>query len=266
MPHFKLTLSYDGTAFVGWQRQASGVSIQGLMEDALAEFDGRLVAVAGAGRTDAGVHALGQVASLALARETDGATLVRAVNARLPPAVRVLDAVAVPAGFHARFASTAKIYRYRIWNAGVLSPFERPFVWHLPSPLDVDAMAAAAVRLEGTHDFSAFQSTGAEVCSTERTVYSSRVTRGDELWTDIGRSRQGRATPSPLIVYEVCGNGFLRHMVRSIVGTLVDAGRGRRSPESVTDVIASRSRAQAGETAPASGLFLVSVSYEQPDL
>lgn len=267
MPHFKLTLSYDGTAFVGWQRQASGVSIQGLLEDALAEFDGCPVAVTGAGRTDAGVHALGQVASLTLARETDGATVVRAVNARLPPAVRVLEAVEVPAAFHARFASTSKIYRYRIWNAGVLNPFEQPFVWHLPaSPLDVDAMAEAAARLEGTHDFSAFQGTGTEVHTTERTLYSSRVTRGDELSMFLGRRGPSRGIASPLIVYEVCGSGFLRHMVRSIVGTLVDAGRGRRSPESMTDVIASRSRARAGETAPSSGLFLVSVSYEEPDL
>lgn len=254
MPHFKLTLAYDGTAFVGWQRQASGASIQGLLEHALSAFDGRLVTVAGAGRTDAGVHALGQVASATLTRVTDAATVVRAANARLPPAVRVLEAVEVAPSFHARFASTSKIYRYRLWNSDVLSPFERSYVWHVPAPmLNVDAMSAASAVLEGAHDFSAFQAAGAETHTARRTVFSSRVSRG--------------SGPSPsLITYEICGDGFLRHMVRTIVGSLVDVGRGRRAPAWMDEVLASKSRARAGETAPASGLFLVRVSYESPDL
>lgn len=267
MPHFKLTLAYDGTAFVGWQRQASGTSIQGLLEEALAEFDGRPVTVRGAGRTDAGVHALGQVASLTLARDTDAATVRRAVNARLPWSVRVLEAVEVAAGFHARFSATSKIYRYRIWNGAVVSPFEQPYVWHLPAPpLDVEAMAAAAALLEGRHDFSSFQSAGAATQTAERTVYCSRVTRGDEASAYTGWHGPSQVAAGALVLYEVSGDGFLRHMVRSITGTLVEVGRGRRPAESMRQVMASRSRAGAGETAPASGLFLVGVSYERPDL
>jgi tRNA pseudouridine38-40 synthase len=267
LPHFKLTLSYDGSAFVGWQRQASGVSIQGLLEGALAEFDGRPVAAVGAGRTDAGVHALGQVASFSLARDTDAATVVRAVNARLPPAVRVVDAVEVAPGFHARFAATSKVYRYRIWNAEVLSPFEQPYVWHLPTPrLDIEAMMAAAGRFEGKHDFSAFQGAGAEMYTAERTIYFSRVIRGEAASAGSGWNGASQGSAGALVLYEVSGDGFLRHMVRNIAGTLVEVGRGRRAAESMTEVIASRSRARAGETAPASGLFLVGVSYEGPDL
>lgn len=267
MPHFKLTLAYDGTTLVGWQRQASGDSAQGLLEDALAAFDGQPVAVAGAGRTDAGVHALGQVASCSLTRDTDGGTLVRAVNAHLPPAVRVLEAVRVPTDFHARFGSTSKIYRYRIWNTRVLSPFERPYVWHVPFPrLDTVAMNDAARRLEGAHDFSSFQGTGSTPRTAERTIFYARVERGDEGPSSAGRGATPPVAATPLITCEICGDGFLRHMVRCIAGTLVEVGRGRRAPSSMTEVMAARSRASAGATAPASGLFLVSVSYQSPDL
>jgi len=251
VPTFKLTIAYDGTSFVGWQRQASGTSIQGLIEDAVARLEGRPVNVFGAGRTDAGVHALGQAASVSLAREIDGGTLVRAVNAHLPPAVRVIDAVEVPRSFHARFDATSKTYRYRIWNGGVLSPFERDYVWHIPSPeLDAAAMQAAAGRLEGRHDFAAFQTSGAETATTERIVLRSTVTAG----------------PGALITYEVTGDGFLRHMVRGIVGTLVDIGCRRRPAEWISEVIAGKRRSAAGRTAPAAGLFLVRVDYEIRDL
>ena len=154
MPHFRLTVSYDGTAFVGWQRQADGVSIQALIEDAIVPLEGATVVVHGAGRTDAGVHALAQVASVTLTREVDAGTLARSVNARLPPAVRIVDASAMPPAFHARFSATAKTYRYRIWNTEVLDPFERDYVWHVTAPLKVDAMAEAAACLEGRHDFA----------------------------------------------------------------------------------------------------------------
>jgi tRNA pseudouridine38-40 synthase len=250
VPHFKLTVSYDGTPFVGWQRQASGTSIQGLLEEALAALDNESVAVAGAGRTDAGVHALAQVATVSLHRAIDAATVVRATNARLPDTVRVVDAVEVPPAFHARFHATAKTYRYRIWNQDVLSPFERAYVWHVPGPtLDVDAMSAAAAHLEGRHDFAAFQTSGAETQTTERVVFSSRL-----------------AGEPPLITYEIRGNGFLRHMVRGIVGSLVEVGRGRYAAAWMGEVLASGARALAGPTAPAAGLFLVGVEYEQPDL
>jgi tRNA pseudouridine38-40 synthase len=246
MPTFKITVAYDGTGFVGWQRQASGTSIQGLLEDAFTELDGAEVAVMGAGRTDAGVHALAQVASASLSRQIDADTIVRAINTRLPAAVRVLSASEVSANFRVRFDARSKTYRYRIWNAEVLCPFERQYAWHVPVPmLDADAMASAASRLAGQHDFVAFQAAGSDAQRTERVVMASRVQRSRDL-----------------ITYEICGNGFLRHMVRSIVGTLVEVGRGSRPVEWMSRVLESRDRARAGRTAPPEGLFLVGVEYE----
>ncbi len=246
MPKFKITVAYDGTPFVGWQRQAEGTSIQGLIEEALRELDGRDVAVAGAGRTDAGVHALGQVASFALVRDDiTPEVIVRSLNAKLPQEIRVRAAEAVPAAFHARFNATSKRYRYRLWTADVLNPFERAYVWHVPGPLDVDAMAQAARCVEGRHDFAAFQTVGGATGATERVITCSTVTsRADGL-----------------VEYDVEGDGFLRHMVRAIVGTLMEVGRGRQRPEWMREVIASRERARAGRTAPAHGLFLVRVDY-----
>jgi tRNA pseudouridine38-40 synthase len=245
MKTFKLTIAYDGTGLVGWQRQAAGISVQGLLEDAFSDLDGRGVAVTGAGRTDAGVHALGQVASVAIAREIDPPGILRAINVRLPPSIRIVDAVEAAPDFHARFDARNKAYRYRIWNADVMSPFERAYAWHVPSPmLDAAAMAAAARLLEGSHDFAAFQTAGGETHSSRRTVLASRVDRAGAL-----------------ITFEIVGDGFLRHMVRSIAGTLVEAGRGRRPASWLGDVLRSRDRAAAGPTAPPEGLFLVSVSY-----
>ncbi len=249
MDTFKITLAYDGTDFVGWQRQAAGTSIQGLLEEVLAQLDQRAVSVAGAGRTDAGVHALGQVASFSLQRTIEGGALIRALNARLPRAIRVMAAERVPETFHARFAATAKTYRYRIWNTGVACPFERAFTWHVVEPLDRRAMADAAGLLEGPHDFAAFKAAGGATRSTEREVYSSQVIGG--------LSPGGPA----LLVYEISGTGFLRHMVRTIVGTLVEIGRGRRPVEWMAEVLAGRDRALAGPTAPAHGLVLVGVEY-----
>jgi len=244
MPTFKVVLAYDGTDFVGWQRQASGVSIQGVLEDALRTLDDRDVTVIGAGRTDAGVHALGQVASFSLERAIDGDTLVRALNANLPETVRVMSAAEVPPTFNSRFDARTKTYRYRIWNGPAMSPFERRHAWHYAGPLDVGAMDAAAQRLEGRHDFAAFQTAGSDVATSERTIVSSRVARHDAL-----------------VAYDVTGDGFLRHMVRAIVGTLIEIGRGRRPAEWIDDVLASRDRHSAGSTVPAAGLFLVRVDY-----
>jgi tRNA pseudouridine38-40 synthase len=248
VPTFKLTIAYDGTDFVGWQRQATGISIQGLLEDALTELNGQPVAVAGAGRTDAGVHARGQVATAALTRQIDAASLVRAVNIRLPEAVRILDASPVADTFHARFHARAKRYRYRIWNADVLNPFERRHAWHVPMRLDIAAMADAAARLEGTHDFAAFQGTGSDTYTTRRTLATSRV---------------GREGDTPLVCYDAAGEGFLRHMVRNIVGTLVEVGRGKQPASWIADVLASHRRAEAGPTAPPHGLFLMEVGYDE---
>jgi len=272
MPTFKITLAYDGTDFVGWQRQANGVSIQALIEDALRTLDGRDVTVTGAGRTDAGVHALGQVAAFTIARELGPDALVRALNAHLPHAVRVLTAEDAPSTFHPRFGARTKTYRYRLWNGDVMSPFERRYAWHVPGPLDLEAMCAAARIFEGRHDFAAFQATGSSVATTERAIMSSRVIAGlkpratsDPPAMDtrgaIDARGAGLQPCEPLIVYEVTGSGFLRHMVRIIVGSLVEIGRGRQPVEWISGVIASRNRSMAGPTAPPDGLFLVRVEY-----
>jgi tRNA pseudouridine38-40 synthase len=283
MPTFKITLAYDGTDFVGWQRQANGVSVQALIEDALHALDEGDVRVTGAGRTDAGVHALGQVAAFTIHRVLAADAIVRALNARLPGAIRVLAAEEVPPTFHPRFGARRKTYRYRIWNGEVISPFERLYAWHVAGALDVGAMHAAAQRLVGRHDFAAFQAAGSEVQTTEREVFVSRIEDGglrigekaairDEsaLRNESARLIESaprvesalRTPPSAMLSYTVAGDGFLRHMVRIIVGTLVEIGRGRQPVDWIGVVLASRDRRIAGPTAPPEGLFLTSVEYD----
>jgi tRNA pseudouridine38-40 synthase len=267
MPTFKITLAYDGTDFVGWQRQASGTSVQGLLEGALRELDERDVTVTGAGRTDAGVHALGQVAAFTIHRALPGDAVVRALNARLPDAVRVLCADEVPPTFHPRFGAREKTYRYRIWTGDVISPFECRYAWHVIGPLNIDAMRAAARLLEGRHDFAAFQAAGSSVATTEREIVVSHLsTTEDTEGKTFSRTGLNLCVPRALrggevIVYDVTGTGFLRYMVRTIVGTLVEIGRGRQSVDWMSRVLASRDRAAAGPTSPPEGLFLVSVAY-----
>jgi tRNA pseudouridine38-40 synthase len=265
MRTLKITLAYDGTRFVGWQRQAEGESIQRLLEDALARFEGAPVTVHGAGRTDAGVHALGQVASVSVNFTHSVDTIVRALNAQLPGDIRVLDVAEAPADFHARFSARSKTYRYHIRAADVGDPFMRTFVWQLAEQLDVDAMRSAAAALVGTHDFAAFQSTGTETSSTVRTIVQSEI-RGPDQPSRFALRRSAEALAeaegSALLVYEVTGDGFLRHMVRAIVGTLVEIGRGWRPVESMAQLLAAGTRAQAGATAPPHGLFLVRVDYD----
>ena len=257
----KLTISYDGTRFVGWQRQAEGVSIQGLLEDALARFEGAPVDVRGAGRTDAGVHALGQVASVRMTSAHPIDAVARGLNACLPQDVRVIDVQEAAADFHARFSARSKTYRYLLRNASQVSPFERAYVWHVPEALDLDAMRTAANALIGTHDFAAFRSTGSGTKETIRTITRS------EIFTNVGRTLLGPpgepgVDDATLLAYEISGDGFLRHMVRAIAGTLVEIGRGRRPAASVAALLAGGSRAQAGATAPPQGLFLVRVDYD----
>lgn len=247
MRTLKLTIQYDGTAYVGWQRQAEGTSIQALIEDALAPIERGAVTIHGAGRTDAGVHALGQVASVRLSASLDAATLLRALNAVLPDDVRVTALDEAGEDFHARFASTGKTYEYRIVNAPFVSPFLFRYVWHVPQPLDVEAMRAAAAALEGKHDFAAFQGAGSVVHSTERTIEAFE-------WED------ARQFDRPLVM-RITGDGFLRHMVRNVAGTLVEVGSGRWPPRRVPEVLESRSRSRAGPTAPPHGLFLMKVRY-----
>jgi tRNA pseudouridine38-40 synthase len=271
----KLTLAYDGTRFVGWQRQADGESIQGLLEEALARFEGAPVTVHGAGRTDAGVHALGQVASASVTFTHPTATIARALNAQLPEDIRVLDVADAAPDFHARFSARSKTYRYQIRAGGSGDPFTRAFVWQLAESLDVSAMRAAAAALVGRHDFAAFQSVGTDVTSTVRTICRSEFRDSAADHSAVGafepfvtseyspQERSERADrPERLLVYEVTADGFLRHMVRAIVGTLVEIGRGWRSADSMAQLIGHGTRAQAGATAPPHGLFLVSVDYD----
>ena len=246
MARFRISLAYEGTDFVGWQRQPAGTSVQGLLEDALRELDARDVTVIGAGRTDAGVHALEQVAAFTLEREIAPDTLVRALNVRLPATVRVVTAAVARADFHPQFDAVSKTYRYRLWNDAVLPPFERRYAWHVIGALDVNAMQQAAAVLLGSHDFAAFQAADSDAKTTEREIVQSDI----------------RRLQPALLEYEITGNGFLRHMVRTIVGSLVDIGRGRCSPEWLHEVLRSRDRRQAGRTAPPHGLFLVRVNYK----
>jgi tRNA pseudouridine38-40 synthase len=255
----KLVLEYDGTNYVGWQRQAEGVSIQALIEVALAPFEGGPVTVIGAGRTDAGVHALGQVASVRTRATHDVATLQRALNAVLPDDVRILSIDDAPPDFHARFDSVSKTYDYRIVNAPYASAFLHRYAWHVPGTLDVDAMREGANALVGTHDFAAFQASGGEVATTTRTIFSIALDF-ERVEDRPGFCASTSAAHRPLTL-RVRGDGFLRHMVRTIAGTLVDVGLARWQPSEVTAILASGDRARAGRAAPPGGLFLVEVSY-----
>jgi tRNA pseudouridine38-40 synthase len=250
----KLTIEYDGTNYIGWQRQAEGVSIQSLIEDALGPFEGRPVTVHAAGRTDAGVHALAQVASVVMSVGHDVATLQRALNAVLPADVRITSVEDAPSGFHARFDAVSKTYEYRIVNGPYASAFQQRYVWHVPGALDLDAMRAGAGVLVGRHDFAAFQATGASVNTTVRTIFALDLFQ-----------RDGAATEPAVLVLRITGDGFLRHMVRTIAGTLVDVGFGRWPAAHVRTILAGRDRTGAGRAAPAAGLFLVHVSYVAPD-
>ena len=247
MRTLKLTIQYDGTSYVGWQRQADGTSIQALVEDALAPIEGRAVTVHGAGRTDAGVHAIAQVASVTLTAPLEADAIARALNAVLPADVRLAAVEEVSADFHARFSATAKTYEYRIVNAAFVSPFLVRYAWHIPQRLDLQAMRIAGADLVGRHDFAAYQGTGSIVRSSERTVESIE-------W------RAGEGPDVPLTM-RITGDGFLRHMVRNIVGALVEVGAGRWERGRPLEALRSRSRAHGGPTAPAHGLFLVGVHY-----
>ena len=263
MRTLKLTLEYDGTNYVGWQRQAEGVSIQGLLEEALVPFEGRAVTVHGAGRTDAGVHARAQVASVTVGNEHDAATLGRAFNAVLPLDVRVLAVEEAALDFHARYHAISKSYEYRIVNAPVVSAFLHRYAWHVPGTLNVPAMRAAGACLAGRHDFAAFQAAGSDVTSTERTILAIDV--GPDLDFPVGSALGGgRALHDSVatsLVITVEGDGFLRHMVRAIAGTLVDVGLGRWPASYVAEILKGRDRTRAGRAAPASGLFLKEVKY-----
>jgi|SRR5579862_1941018 len=248
MRTLKLLLAYDGTAYVGWQRQENGLSIQECVEEAFRPLapraDGSAPVVIGAGRTDAGVHALGQVASVKVEIDLAPDVVLRALNIRLPADIRVIDVADADAEFHARYQAVAKSYRYRVVTTDVMSPFDRLWAWHAPGRYDVAAMQSAAAGFEGRHDFASFQTSGSPVSDTIRTMHRVEVT-----------ARDGE------ILVGVEGDGFLRHMVRAMVGTLLDVGAGRRSADSMSSILTAGDRGASGRTVPARGLTLVSVRY-----
>ena len=241
----RLTLAYDGTAFHGWQVQPGQVTIQGELEAVLGRLEGAPVKVHGSGRTDTGVHALGQVAAYTSSNPLPLDNLRRAANHLLPESIRVLDAAEAALEFQPRFDATAKTYEYRIWRTEICPPFDRPYVHHYPYPLSEAAIIAAAPLLEGEHDFSAFAASDERDDrghSKVRRIFSSRC------------QREGN-----LLIYRVRGTGFLKHMVRNIVGTLREVGKGNLSAEDLRRLLTPAGHCAA--TAPASGLFLVSVEY-----
>lgn len=240
----RLVVEYEGTAYAGWQRQPNAMTIQQALEEAIEGITGSRPTVIGSGRTDAGVHALAQVASFRTESALAPERLRDALNATLPRDIVVKEAADAPEGFHAQRDARSKRYEYTIWNRRVRRVFDRDLCWRVGRPLDVEAMARAAEALVGTLDFKAFQASGSAVAHSVRTVTKAEWTRRGDF-----------------LVFGIEGHGFLYNMVRIIVGALVDVGLGRMSEEEFRDVIASRDRTRAGRTAPAKGLCLVEVRY-----
>ena len=247
MRRIKLTLAYDGTDFHGWQVQPGLATIQGTLEQVFGEMEGQAVHVAGSGRTDAGVHALGQIAAVSLSNPIPLPNLRKAANRLLPPSIRVLAAEEVADDFHPRHHSLSKTYEYRMFRGEVCPPLVWRYVHHYPYPLDLNRMAAMAPVLEGEHDFAAFAAADdRELESTVRTIFSSHLEiAGDHL------------------VYRVSGTGFLKHMVRNIVGALIEAAKGNLDENGFCRFFAPGCGERAGPTAPAKGLFLMRVDYGQ---
>lgn len=262
----KLTIAYDGSAYAGWQRQENGLGIQAVLEDEIATIVGAHNPLTAAGRTDAGVHAAAQVASVTIDHPIRCDDLLRALNARLKGGdIRIRAVEEVADRFNARINAKTKTYRYAIWNGAAPNPFIRHVVWHVPHRVDLDRMVEAAASLVGEQDFAAFQGRGGDVKTTVRRVLSAEVrvvdldpdqpTAISPLMAAVPRE-EGR-----MFRIEIVGTGFLRHMVRNIAGTLVDIGRGFMEPSDMRRIIDSRDRREAGQTAPARGLMLWSVDY-----
>ena len=248
MRNLKVVLSYDGTDFCGWQVQPDSPSVQGILSSAIGRVTGENVLPQGSGRTDAGVHALAQVASFFIASPIPTGNLCKALNDVLPASIRVLELTEQPAEFHARKSAQAKIYRYRIYRDAICPPFLARYVWHYPYPLDADKMNQAAASVVGEHDFTSFAAVDPER-SRESGSNVRRIFASD--WKQEGEE----------LIYTVRGNGFLHHMVRNLVGTFLLAGKGTLQPEDISRILQARNRSEAGATAPASGLYLVSVEY-----
>jgi tRNA pseudouridine38-40 synthase len=248
MRRIRIQLSYDGTDYHGWQVQPGLATIQGTLETVISEIEGQPVQVAGSGRTDAGVHALAQVAAFSIANPIPVDNIVRAMNRQLPRDIRVTRAEEAPLDFHPRFQARSKTYEYRIFRAEICPPFERRYVYHHPYPLRVDQMIQAAPLLEGEHDFTAFAASDDRDepmrNSKVRSIFCSRL-----------------AEESDRLIYRVTGSGFLKHMVRNIVGVLLETGKGNVDRAALLARLEPDSSIPPGPTAPARGLFLISVDY-----
>jgi tRNA pseudouridine38-40 synthase len=240
----RIVIEYDGTDLVGWQRQDNGPSVQQHLEERIAEMVGHPVRVTGASRTDAGVHARGQVAAFTTTARIPTHGVRRGLNSLLPPSIAIVACDEVAADFHPRFGAVGKHYRYAILARPDRSPLLRTRAWHRPQALDLEAMRAAAAPLLGEHDFAAFRAAGCAARTTRRRIDGIDITREDEL-----------------VLIDVRGNAFLRNMVRIIAGSLVDVAMGRMQPSEIAEILASLDRNRAGQTAPAHGLTLMSVLY-----
>jgi tRNA pseudouridine38-40 synthase len=299
MPHWKIILTYDGTPYNGWQIQPALPTVQGALAHAIRHITGESVLPQGSGRTDTGVHALAQVATFSLSVPIPAANLHHALNRALPPSIRVLSVEAVPNEFHARHDAIRKTYEYRILPGNrICSPMLAPFVWACPLTLDLSRLQQAAVHILGTHDFTSFAASDPDLATRNRNADHSEPASFDadffaQLDSSLVKEAQADATVSQqtapsksnstdtpthatntrtihhsawhqqedLLIYQIIGSGFLHHMVRNLVGTFVEAGTGRISPDAIPVILAARNRHAAGPTAPARGLFLVEVAY-----
>ena len=248
--NIRLLLEYDGTRYHGWQRQLDAATIQQTLEEALRQLIGEQVALIGSGRTDAGVHALGQVANFRTTSAIPLQAFHKGLNSLLPRDIAVLSAAEAPPEFHARKSARAKTYEYRILNRGNRSPLNRHYGWWIASPLDLTAMAGAAAALPGEHDFTAFRASGSDNHNPVRRVLAA-------TWRD---------RPGGWLSFTITATGFLRGMVRSLVGTMAEVGRGKAPPTRLAELLESHARHQAGPTAPPQGLYLVEVFYENDAL
>jgi tRNA pseudouridine38-40 synthase len=248
MPTVRLTLEYDGSRFAGWQRQPDQPTIQEAVETALFQLTQETVPVVGAGRTDSGVHALGQVASFRIERQWTAREWLRGLNARLPEDIAVRSAALVSDDFHARYSARGKLYEYRILNRGERPALDRAYCWHIHKPLDHAAMEQAATYLVGSHDFSSFEGT---LTDNEDPICDLR---------QLSLSRDG-----DLVRIRAYADRFLKHMVRAVVGTLVEVGHAKRQPDALRTILDTKNRTAAGRTAPPHGLFLVRVDYDSLD-
>jgi len=243
--NIKLVLEYDGTAYRGWQRQGQQPTIQKILEEAIGRITREPVTLYGSGRTDAGVHARHQVANFKTESGIPAGNLLRGINSLLPEDIAIKEIQEVDGDFHSRYSAKSKSYLYRIFNSPIRSPLERHSAWFVRAPLDFDKMARALSLLRGNHDFTSFCAAGSDVKSCVRTVLRT------EMLLDSGR----------VISISIEADGFLRHMVRNIVGTLVELGAGEEAPETIQDILEARDRGRAGITAPSQGLFLQEVRY-----